>query len=105
MTNSMISARILHDKITERKMNFPTYFSRTSGVKSVKALVKMSWRQRQDMQEKLQNAVPTCTQLGCNLNGMMRKKLGLPCHGSRFDENGKVLQGPAVRDLDLTDSN
>jgi len=40
----------------------------------------------------------TCTHLGCTLE----QKAGIfscPCHGSRFDENGKVLHGPATKAL------
>jgi cytochrome b6-f complex iron-sulfur subunit len=35
-----------------------------------------------------------CTHLGCNVK---RAATGFecPCHGSRFDENGRVVQGPA----------
>jgi nitrite reductase/ring-hydroxylating ferredoxin subunit len=35
-----------------------------------------------------------CTHLGCNVK---RAPAGFecPCHGSRFDENGRVIQGPA----------
>ncbi|HXK09525.1 MAG TPA: Rieske 2Fe-2S domain-containing protein [Vicinamibacteria bacterium] len=35
-----------------------------------------------------------CTHLGCNVK---RAASGFecPCHGSRFDENGRVVQGPA----------
>jgi nitrite reductase/ring-hydroxylating ferredoxin subunit len=40
----------------------------------------------------------SCTHLGCTLeeegNGF-----SCPCHGSVFDENGRVLAGPADRDL------
>lgn len=39
-----------------------------------------------------------CTHLGCNVK---RAATGFecPCHGSRFDENGRVVQGPAPRPL------
>ena len=39
-----------------------------------------------------------CTHLGCNVK---RASSGFecPCHGSRFDENGRVVQGPAPAGL------
>lgn len=39
-----------------------------------------------------------CTHLGCTLeqDGV---NLSCPCHGSRFNRDGKVLQGPAQRAL------
>lgn len=39
-----------------------------------------------------------CTHLGCNVK---RASPGFecPCHGSRFDENGRVVQGPAPAGL------
>jgi glycine/D-amino acid oxidase-like deaminating enzyme/nitrite reductase/ring-hydroxylating ferredoxin subunit len=42
-----------------------------------------------------------CTHLGCLLrfNGAERS-WDCPCHGSRFDVDGAVLEGPAVRPLD-----
>lgn len=41
----------------------------------------------------------SCTHLGCTVN---RTSDGFvcPCHGSRFDAGGRVLNGPAARDLD-----
>jgi Rieske Fe-S protein len=41
-----------------------------------------------------------CTHLGCLLrfNGAERS-WDCPCHGSRFDVDGSVLEGPAVRPL------
>lgn len=40
----------------------------------------------------------TCTHLGCtveqNNNGFI-----CPCHGSHFDENGKLMHGPAAKSL------
>ena len=39
-----------------------------------------------------------CTHLGCNVKHMA-SGFECPCHGSRFDENGRVVQGPAPRPL------
>ena len=39
-----------------------------------------------------------CTHLGCTLN-VSEEQLSCPCHGSRFDRRGNVLQGPADRPL------
>lgn len=40
----------------------------------------------------------TCTHLGCSLN-LTPSHIACPCHGSRFDLRGRVLQGPADRRL------
>jgi Rieske Fe-S protein len=42
----------------------------------------------------------TCTHLGCQLTfNDGERSWDCPCHGSRFDLAGKVIEGPAVRDL------
>lgn len=45
-------------------------------------------------------AIGICTHLGCVPT---RKPWGwfCPCHGSRYDNSGRVLKGPAPRNLDL----
>jgi glycine/D-amino acid oxidase-like deaminating enzyme/nitrite reductase/ring-hydroxylating ferredoxin subunit len=44
---------------------------------------------------------PTCTHLFCQLNwNRAERSWDCPCHGSRFTPDGRVLQGPAVRDLE-----
>lgn len=40
-----------------------------------------------------------CTHLGCTVT-VSEDALSCPCHGSRFDRQGRVLKGPADRSLE-----
>jgi glycine/D-amino acid oxidase-like deaminating enzyme/nitrite reductase/ring-hydroxylating ferredoxin subunit len=43
---------------------------------------------------------PTCTHMGCHVAwNRAERTWDCPCHGSRFSGEGRVLEGPAVRDL------
>ncbi|HVL81623.1 MAG TPA: FAD-dependent oxidoreductase [Actinomycetota bacterium] len=47
---------------------------------------------------------PWCTHMGCQLTfNPAEESWDCPCHGSRFDLSGHVVQGPAIRDLDRPD--
>jgi cytochrome b6-f complex iron-sulfur subunit len=37
-----------------------------------------------------------CTHLGCNVNHEEGRGFACPCHGSQFDEDGRVRKGPAA---------
>ena len=41
----------------------------------------------------------TCTHQGCAITGFLDSSYVCPCHGSRFDTSGRVLNGPASRSL------
>jgi glycine/D-amino acid oxidase-like deaminating enzyme/nitrite reductase/ring-hydroxylating ferredoxin subunit len=43
---------------------------------------------------------PSCTHMGCKVTwNNAEESWDCPCHGSRFDRDGKVIQAPAVKDL------
>jgi Rieske Fe-S protein len=47
---------------------------------------------------------PVCTHLGCQVEfNTAERTWDCPCHGSRYDVDGKVIHGPAVDDLAAID--
>jgi nitrite reductase/ring-hydroxylating ferredoxin subunit/rhodanese-related sulfurtransferase len=53
-----------------------------------------------DKDGRLHTLSPVCTHSGCVVNwNQAEKSWDCPCHGARFDTGGKVLNGPAVIDL------
>lgn len=46
----------------------------------------------------------TCPHMGCELNwNSAERTWDCPCHGSRFSFDGKVIEAPAVKDLNMDD--
>ncbi|GAA0297626.1 glycine/D-amino acid oxidase-like deaminating enzyme/nitrite reductase/ring-hydroxylating ferredoxin subunit [Gracilibacillus halotolerans] len=57
-----------------------------------------------DENEKLHAVDTTCTHLGCEVNwNNAEKSWDCPCHGSRFNKDGDVLEGPAIEPLKKMD--
>ncbi|GAC1339247.1 MAG: FAD-dependent oxidoreductase [Candidatus Dormibacteria bacterium] len=53
-----------------------------------------------DERGRLHAVSPTCTHLGCQVAfNPAERSWDCPCHGSRFDVDGAVLEGPATRPL------
>jgi glycine/D-amino acid oxidase-like deaminating enzyme/nitrite reductase/ring-hydroxylating ferredoxin subunit len=56
---------------------------------------------RKDAGGHLHAVSASCTHWGCVLSwNEAEQSWDCPCHGSRFDARGKVIHGPAVKDLD-----
>ena len=44
-----------------------------------------------------------CPHIGCKLiYNQLEQSWDCPCHGSRFDKNGKVISAPAKENIDLS---
>ncbi len=57
-----------------------------------------------DKHGKLYLVDSTCTHLGCELEyNNAERTFDCPCHGSRFSYEGKVIEGPAILDLNIID--
>lgn len=46
-----------------------------------------------------------CTHLGCRISKIEGDQLVCPCHGSRYSLSGKVVKGPAGKNLKKLDIN
>ena len=102
MTSSMLAALILRDELCGTKNPYAALFSpqRIHVRASVKKLfidigvsVKGIWRGT------FVKKAPRCPHMGCELVwNPDEKSWDCPCHGSRFDADGKLLDNPAKRD-------
>ena len=96
MTTSMVAAQLLTDIITGKKSPYEAVFSPSRsmlhaqlGVNAVEAgknLLTVSPRR--------------CSHLGCALKwNSQERSWDCPCHGSRFEENGRLIDNPATKNL------
>ena len=96
MSTSMVAATILTDLVQDRDNSYTSLFSpsrsmlhRQLFVNGIDAAVNL-----------LRPTRPRCPHLGCALRwNAMEHSWDCPCHGSRFDKNGKKLNNPATDDL------
>ena len=93
MTSSMAAAMVLRDLVQGRENPFAPVFSPARSSLhpqlAVNALASAA--------NLLKPTAPRCPHLGCALNwNPEERSWDCPCHGSRFAEDGKLLDGPAT---------
>lgn len=96
MTGSMLSAMILNDMICGKKNQFAELFSPSRSILKPQLFVNGF----EALRNMLTLSAKRCTHLGCALKwNSSEHSWDCACHGSRFDENGHILENPANKDL------
>jgi glycine/D-amino acid oxidase-like deaminating enzyme len=93
MSSSMLSAMILTDLILEKENRYVELFSPGRSMLSLQLAVNTF----ESLVNLLKPTVPRCPHLGCALKyNKEEHSWDCPCHGSRFTESGKLINGPAT---------
>ena len=96
MTSSMVAAMVLRDLVQERENPYASVFypSRTMlrpqlAVNGVEAVLHL-----------LTPSKPRCPHMGCALKwNPQERSWDCPCHGSRFAEEGELLDNPSTGNI------
>ena len=91
------------DWLTRGDVSSPKEIAPGTGAVLRRGLKKLAVYRNEDGQ--LQEFSAACTHLGCVVNwNSSERTWDCPCHGSRFDKDGRVVSGPAIRNLARYDS-
>ena len=105
MTNGTVAGMILSERILGRDHPWQEAFdsTRAKPMVSLSRVVKENLNvAKHFVADRLTKDGPTCTHLGCRTTfNNAEGTWDCPCHGSRFDSDGRVIEGPAVRDLSV----
>lgn len=94
MTSAMVAATLLTDLILEHPNPAVAIFSPAR----LPALLPLAANIGSSAVGMLTPTIHRCTHLGCGLHYNRREhSWDCPCHGSRYDKNGHILNGPAKK--------
>lgn len=104
MTSAMVSAMIICDEITGKENPWSSLFC------PQRILLKAGWKAfLMDGLESARGLIAglfkkkthRCGHMGCRMYwNETEQSWDCPCHGSRYEKNGKILDGPAQKDLE-----
>lgn len=98
MTGAMCSAQILSDMLIGKQNDFAEVFNPSRSILTPQLLAN-------GVEAVLNLATPTnkrCPHLGCALKWNKQEHTwDCPCHGSRFSDSGKLLDGPATDGIEI----
>jgi len=98
MTNSMVAAQLLTDQISGKKNPLTDVLRPNRAVFHKQLLCNIG----ETLADFLIPTTKRCTHLGCALRWNPREhSWDCPCHGSRFSEDGKLLDTPAQKDVQI----
>ena len=97
MTSSMVAAKILTDLVMEKVNPYAEVFSPSRSMIKPQLFVNMG----ESAMNLLKFNQKRCPHMGCALKwNEVERSWDCSCHGSRFDENGGVIDNPATGDLE-----
>lgn len=93
MTSSMAAAMVLTDRIQGKRSPYEAVFSPRRTMLRPQ-LFANAWEAAANL---LTLSTPRCPHLGCALKwNPQERSWDCPCHGSRFAEDGRLLDNPAT---------
>lgn len=96
MSTAMAAASLLTDLIQEKENPYEALFSPSRSILRKQLLCNGL----ETTVNLLRPTKPRCPHLGCALHwNKLEHSWDCPCHGSRFDKDGKLLNNPATDDL------
>ena len=96
MTNSMVAAQVLADQICGRKNSLTDILRPSRSVFHKQLFCNLG----ETLVDFLIPTTRRCTHLGCALRwNPQEHSWDCPCHGSRFSEEGRLLDTPAQKDI------
>ena len=96
MTSSMVAATLLADLITDKENHYGEVFSPSRNIFTPGLLVNGF----EAVSGMIMPTTRRCPHLGCGLKwNKQERSFDCPCHGSRFSEEGKLIDNPATGDL------
>ena len=96
MTTAMVAAQMLTDMILGKSSPYAPAFDPSRSIWHK----QLALNAMESALHLIKPTVPRCTHLGCALQwNRAERSWDCPCHGSRFDQEGKVLDSPAIDDL------
>ncbi|MBQ7792243.1 MAG: FAD-dependent oxidoreductase, partial [Clostridia bacterium] len=96
MTSSMASAMILADMVCGRKREYEEVFAPSRTMVHPQLAINLL----ESAKVLITPTTPRCPHMGCALKyNKQEHSWDCPCHGSRFEENGKLITNPATGDM------
>lgn len=98
MTGSMIAARVLCELITDKESEFASTFDPCRSPINGQLFCNLG----STILNLIDPTPKRCSHLGCGLKwNPSENSWDCPCHGSRYDEDGKLLDNPAMKDVNI----
>ncbi len=98
MTSSAAAAKILTDMINGKKNDYAEVFSPNRSIWHKQFMVNMA----ETLVNFITPTAPRCSHLGCALKyNKVEHTWDCSCHGSRFTEDGKLIENPATDDKNM----